>query len=87
MSKDTWMASLKRFNLDLFVINKWEMNELYKKIYYLNKNFIEIKKFYKMRHNINKNNSDKRFIDKMKKFLLINETEISIITSLTHPII
>lgn len=69
VSKDTWMASiLKRFNLDLFVINKWEMNELYKKIYYLNKNFIEIKKnFIKMRHNINKNNSDKRFIDKMKK--------------------
>lgn len=69
VSKDTWMASiLKRFNLDLFVINNWEMNELSKKIYYLNKNFIEIKKnFTKMRHNINKDNSDKRFIDKMKK--------------------
>jgi hypothetical protein len=69
VSKDTWMASiLKKYNLDLFIINKWEMNELSKKIYYLNKNFIEIKKnFTKMRHDINKNNSDKRFIDKMKK--------------------
>lgn len=69
VSKDTWMSSfLKRYKLEIFIINNWDFEELNKKIKYIDKNFKKIKKnFSKMRYIIINHNSDSKFKNKMKE--------------------
>ncbi len=69
VSKNTWMATmLKESKMGYFEIDKWEIDNLIKKILFYNKNLLKIKKDYKIfRSKIINENSDEKFITKMKK--------------------
>ena len=69
VSKNTWMATmLKESKMGYCEIDKWEIDNLVKKILFYNKNLLKIKKDYKIfRSKIINENSDEKFKTKMKK--------------------
>ena len=72
VSDNTWMASLlKKNKLNIFILKSWSIGEIYKRVKYINQNFIKFNKIYtNFRHNILLFNSEKKFRSTILKLMI-----------------